>query len=172
MDHNIGASCCAQALGCVAVRHFTRLMPLLLTWLHAEAAPQLRGAAAAALNAVTRGCWPHVGPHVTFLRAHLLQAREEAIAEQGSTGAEGQRGVGAGESVNEAGGSGSPDATSGVLKVLDHWDQGLEAIAASEQAAAEMQTNHVTHLETSASPSLGPAAPFGASAHATSLAAG
>ncbi len=74
---------------CVAVRHFARLMPLLLAWMHAAGTPELRAAAAGALEVVARGCWPRMGAHAALLRSHVQQAQQEAAAEAAEADSEG-----------------------------------------------------------------------------------
>lgn len=64
-----------QVLGCVAVRHFARLMPLLLGWLQEEG---VCGAAAGALETVALGCWPRMGAHAAFLQTHVRQVQRSA----------------------------------------------------------------------------------------------
>lgn len=68
---------CPQALGAVSVRHFARLMPLLLRWLHAPTT-RTQDAAVAALQAVVLGCWPRVGVHAPLLWRHL-QVRSDSV---------------------------------------------------------------------------------------------
>jgi hypothetical protein len=68
---------CLQALlpqlGLMAVRHFSRLMPLLLEWLHSPR-PEARLQAARCLELLLQHCWPRMGAHAGVLRAHLQRA--------------------------------------------------------------------------------------------------
>lgn len=59
-----------QAMGAVTTRHFARLLPLLLRWLHA-ASDATKVAAVTALRAVTLSCWPRMPAHAPLLRQHL-----------------------------------------------------------------------------------------------------
>lgn len=61
-----------RALGLHAAAHSSRLMPLLLRWLHL---PDARVAALAlrALGCVIRGTWPRVPAHACVIRRHLAQ---------------------------------------------------------------------------------------------------
>ncbi|BDA44453.1 Uncharacterized protein At2g39910 at C-terminar half [Coccomyxa sp. Obi] len=61
-----------QAMGLASVRHFSRLLPLLLEWLHA---PDLdtRLAAAPVLHAVLKHTWPRLPAHAGLLWQHVAQ---------------------------------------------------------------------------------------------------
>jgi hypothetical protein len=68
---------CLQALlprlGLMAVRHFGRLMPLLLEWLHSPR-PEARLQAMRCLELLLQNCWPRMGAHAEVLQAHLRRA--------------------------------------------------------------------------------------------------
>lgn len=60
----------APTLGLLLVRHFARLMPLLLEWLHMEHGTTCLQACRC-LAAVTRVTWPRMPAHAAVLRRHL-----------------------------------------------------------------------------------------------------
>jgi len=69
-DLLVTCDCDPQALGCVAVRYFARLMPLLLGWLHTRGRAT-RAGALAALETLVKTCWPRMPAHAGLLWQHL-----------------------------------------------------------------------------------------------------
>jgi hypothetical protein len=61
-----------QAMGLATVRHFSRLMPLLLEWIHA---PDLntRLAALQALHTVAARTWPRLPAHASLIWQHVVR---------------------------------------------------------------------------------------------------
>lgn len=59
-------------MGLASVRHFSRLLPLLLEWLHA---PDMdtRLAAAPVLHAVLKHTWPRLPAHADLIWQHVAQ---------------------------------------------------------------------------------------------------
>ena len=70
-----------QAMGLASVRHFSRLLPLLLEWLHAPDMDS-RLAAAPVLHAVLKHTWPRLPAHAGVIWQHVAKeyAREASIA--------------------------------------------------------------------------------------------
>ena len=63
-----------QVLGLVMVRYFSRLMPLLLTWLHSpDPATQLESLRA--VQCIICNTWPRIPPHARLVRQHLAVLR-------------------------------------------------------------------------------------------------
>ena len=60
----------SQAMGAVTVRHFARLMPHLLRWLHSPD-PVTAAAAVAALRVIVLRCWPRMPAHALLIGQHL-----------------------------------------------------------------------------------------------------
>jgi hypothetical protein len=60
----------SQAMGAVTVRHFARLMPHLLRWLHSPE-PATAAAAIAALRVIVLRCWPRMPAHALLIGRHL-----------------------------------------------------------------------------------------------------
>lgn len=65
------AACLVSCMGLTTCRYLSRLMPLLLEWLHAPDA-STRVQALALLGAVLRATWPRVPAHAAALWRHLL----------------------------------------------------------------------------------------------------
>lgn len=57
-------------MGAVVTRHFSRLMPLLLRWLHASGS-STKAAAVTALRIVLLNSWPRIPAHAPLLWQHL-----------------------------------------------------------------------------------------------------
>ena len=57
-------------MGAVTVRHFARLMPHLLRWLHSPD-PATAAAAVATLRVVVLNCWPRISVHAPLIGQHL-----------------------------------------------------------------------------------------------------
>ncbi len=82
----------ATCLGLTLLRHFGRLTPLLLEWLHAHDV-STRVAALDALAAVVRVTWPRVSAHASVLWCHVLVCMARA------GGGEGRQGHGRGQQL-------------------------------------------------------------------------
>ncbi len=67
------------ALGLCLVRHFARLMPLLLHWVHAHDL-ESRVAALHYLASVTRQCWPRMPVHVPLIWRHMMVLAQQEDA--------------------------------------------------------------------------------------------
>lgn len=70
----------ARTLQLQLLRHFSRLLPLLLEWVHAYD-PPTRLAALACLRQVLQVCWPRLAPHAGLVWEHLIAAVGEMEAE-------------------------------------------------------------------------------------------
>ena len=56
------------------VRYYSRLMPLLLDWLHSpDQATQLESLRA--MQSIIRNTWPRIPPHASLIRQHLKVLR-------------------------------------------------------------------------------------------------
>ncbi|KAG2425374.1 hypothetical protein HXX76_013788 [Chlamydomonas incerta] len=80
------AACLVTCMGLTACRYLSRLMPLLLEWLHAHD-DATRAQALALLGAVLRATWPRVPAHAATLWRHLLLVQVWAEGEPGVVGA-------------------------------------------------------------------------------------
>lgn len=75
--------CLEQAMGLALVRHFSRLLPLLLEWVSATDV-DTRLAALPVLHVVLQRTWPRMPAHAHLICQHLLQehAQETQAAQR------------------------------------------------------------------------------------------
>lgn len=134
------------------VKYLSRLMPLLLEWLHAHDEPT-RGITLATLAEVMRSCWPRMAVHAELIVEHLhavdrAEKQQSRRAGKGAAGSADQSNGSTMDDVRDNGGEQTvvPGSTALLQQVFGLAQQLLEmankgtAICTSEQQSGSAYT--------------------------------